>query len=95
MIKVIDERNDERRLEVYDGQVREDREGRIIMVITDDRFHQHRCNDSVLKLLILKEGLNGCGKPFTTVPSEDYSEEDVIKLYPKVLDSKLIIEGGN
>lgn len=95
MIEVIDERNDESSLEVYNGQVREDRDGRVVMVINDVRYHQHRHNDFVLKLLILKEGLNGCGRPFSTVPSEEYSKEDVIKLYPKVLNSKLIIEGDN
>lgn len=77
------------------GEVREDEDGRIVMVIRNERWDElmEEVDDSVLKLLTLEEGIDGNAEPFKTIPCEDYTAEEVARLYPKLLDVDIVIRG--
>lgn len=81
--------------EVYNGQIREDGDGRIVIVITDVLFNPYGANKRVMRTLVLRESGNGRVAPFTTVPRGYASDKEIIRNYPKVLNGTITIKEGD
>lgn len=77
--------------EVYNGQIREDRDGRIVMVITDHRYYKGEPITETARVLVLHEGKNGDADKFTTIPQIFKSNKELVKEYPKVLSGTITI----
>lgn len=90
MTKVIVEESQTKQ-EVYNGQIRTNEGGRIVMVITDKRAEPAGVGSRTIRTLVLREGDNGfCGQ-FETVRALYDSDEKIIEKYPKVLSATITI----
>lgn len=77
---------------VKNGQIRTNRCGRVVMVITDVRMpNDNSGRTETIRALLLKEQENcngGTGTPFVTIPKE-YTFEEIKRQYPIVLEGEL------
>lgn len=95
MTKVIVKDNGIRR-EACDGQIREDGDGRIIMVITDERPAKIFGERSrTIRALVLRAGKYDLSEMYTTIPREYETYAELASSYPKVLSGTITIEGSN
>lgn len=80
---------------VHNGQIRADTKGRIVMVITDERFSWDTINSRSLRALILRENKDvGACEEFETVPKVYKRVEEFAEDYPIVLQGTITIEGA-
>lgn len=86
---IEDLRYKSKRVPVEVGQVRANKDGRVVAVIVDRRLENGHVNQT-LRAMIVKEAPYGSGNgvPFETIPME-YTFKEMEEDFPILLESKL------